>query len=133
MPSREEIIANLTAAGPLELTVDDSQGYPIRVYRNAPTSLREVLLATRAHGGRPFLIYEDETLSYEELNRPVGAPLRTLVPLAVPAASAEEMQAHEAMLAIIVKASGGRCLWAASEVREGAAAPAAFEPQRSSA
>ena len=64
MPSREEIIAGLTAAGPLELTGDDSQGYPMRVYRNGPSSLREVLLATRAHGQRPFLIYEDETLSY---------------------------------------------------------------------
>jgi len=64
MPSREEIIAGLTAAGPLELTGDDSQGYPMRVYRNGPSSLREVLLATRAHGLRPFLIYEDETLSY---------------------------------------------------------------------
>ena len=42
-------------------------------------------------------------------------PVRTAVPLAVIAASAEELQAHEAMLAIITKASGGRCLWALSE------------------
>ncbi|HLY81074.1 MAG TPA: class I adenylate-forming enzyme family protein, partial [Caulobacteraceae bacterium] len=65
MPSREEIIAGLTAAGPFELTIDEAQGFPIRVYRNAPSSLREVLLATRTHGERPFLIYQDETLSYE--------------------------------------------------------------------
>ena len=64
MPSREEIVAALTATGPLELTTDESRGYPMRVYRNGPASLREVLLATRAHGERPFLIYEDETLSY---------------------------------------------------------------------
>jgi long-chain acyl-CoA synthetase len=64
MPSREEIIAGLTTAGPFELTVDESPGYPLRVFRNAPASLRAVLLATRSHGERPFLIYEDETLSY---------------------------------------------------------------------
>jgi DNA polymerase-3 subunit epsilon len=60
-------------------------------------------------------------------------PVRTAVPLAVIAASAEELQAHEAMLAIIAKASGGRCLWAVSEVREAAGAERAGEPQRSSA
>src|SRR5579872_3428456 len=54
MPSREEIVAALTASGPLELTTDESRGYPMRVYRNGPASLREVLLATRAHGERPF-------------------------------------------------------------------------------
>jgi len=62
-------------------------------------------------------------------------PVRTAVPLPVLAASAEELQAHEAMLALITKVSGGRCLWAASEPREtpGARLPHAPEPQRSSA
>jgi long-chain acyl-CoA synthetase len=64
MPSREEAIAALTASGPFELAEDASQGYPLRLYRNAPASLREVLESTRGHGDRPFLIYEDETLSY---------------------------------------------------------------------
>ena len=60
-------------------------------------------------------------------------PVRTAVPLVVIAASAEELQAHEAMLAIIAKASDGRCLWAVSEVREAALTERAGEPQRSSA
>jgi DNA polymerase III subunit epsilon len=60
-------------------------------------------------------------------------PVRTAVPLPIIAASAEELEAHEAMLAIILKASGGRCLWAVSEVREVAGAERAGEPQRSSA
>jgi long-chain acyl-CoA synthetase len=64
MATRDDIIADLTASGPFELQVDDSAGYPIRAYRTAPASLRDVLLATRQHGERPFLIYEDETLSY---------------------------------------------------------------------
>jgi hypothetical protein len=40
------------------------------------------------------------------------------------------------MLAVITKASGGRCLWITSEAREGptvALAPDSGEPQRSSA
>jgi len=64
----------------------------------------------------------------------VRVPLRTGAPLTVTGASSAELQAHEAMLAIIAKASGGRCLWAQLEARESApAVPAAFEPQRSSA
>jgi DNA polymerase III subunit epsilon len=43
--------------------------------------------------------------------QPVRALVRTDVPLVVIMASEEEARAHEAMLAIIAKASGGRCLW----------------------
>jgi long-chain acyl-CoA synthetase len=73
MPTRQEIIGGLTAAGPFELVTDEAAGYPIRVYRHAPASLREVLAGTRAHGARPFLIYEDEVLSYEGHFRKVAA------------------------------------------------------------
>jgi DNA polymerase III subunit epsilon len=73
-------------------------------------------------------------------NAPAGstaarAPLRRAVPLAVPAANAEELAAHAVMLAVIAKASGGRCLWASSESYAVGASPAAAEPapQRSSA
>ena len=38
---------------------------------------------------------------------------RPAVPLKVVAASAEEIRAHEQMLALIGKSSGGRCLWGA--------------------
>jgi DNA polymerase III subunit epsilon len=64
-----------------------------------------------------------------------SAPLRTAIPLVVVAATAEELAAHEAMLAVIAKASGGRVLWAAMELRDSAAAAPsrAPEPQRSSA
>jgi len=79
MPSREEFIASLTASGPLELMQDASQGYPIRVYRNAPASLREVLRATLGHGDRTFLIYEDETLTYREHYGKVAALAQRLL------------------------------------------------------
>jgi DNA polymerase III subunit epsilon len=63
------------------------------------------------------------------------APLRPPVALPVLAATAEELLAHEAMLAVIAKASGGRVLWAAMEARDCAPAPLprTAEAQRSSA
>ncbi len=66
MPTRTDVIAGLTASGPFELVEDRSLGYPIRVFKNAPPSLRMVLETTRAHGDRIFLIYGEETLSFRE-------------------------------------------------------------------
>ena len=54
--------------------------------------------------------------------QPVRALVRTEVPLVVIMPNEEEARAHEAMLAIISKASGGRCLW------QPAAVPAAPVP-----
>src|SRR5215469_12623670 len=73
MPTRDEILAQLTAAGAFALVEDSSQGYPLRVYQNAPASLREVLISTRQHGDRPFLIYEDEVLTYRQHYEQVAA------------------------------------------------------------
>lgn len=44
----------------------------------------------------------------------VRALIRPSIPLVVVSPNEAEMQAHEAMLAIIGKASGGKCLWSAS-------------------
>ena len=44
-------------------------------------------------------------------SRGIRALVRPAVPLRVIMASAEELAAHVAMLGIIAKASGGRCLW----------------------
>jgi hypothetical protein len=46
---------------------------------------------------------------------------RPTAPLKVLAASPAERQAHEQMLAVIGKASGGQCLWPASVPPESAA------------
>ncbi len=73
MPTRDEIVAQLTASGPLELTEDASAGYPLRVFKNAPASLRDVLISTRQFGERPFLIYEDEVLTYRQHFEQVAA------------------------------------------------------------
>ena len=80
MPTREEAIAALTQAGPFELTLDASQGDPpLRVYRTAPGSLREVLQSTLAHGDRTFLIYEDETLTFRQHYGQVAALAQRLL------------------------------------------------------
>ncbi len=73
MPTRDEIVRDLTATGPFELVEDASQGYPLRVYKNAPASLREVLISTRRFGERPFLIYEDEVTTYGQHFEQVAA------------------------------------------------------------
>ena len=66
MPTREEVIERLTTEGAFELITDTSLGYPIKVYRNAPPSLRTVLEGTRAFDDRTFLIYGDETLTFKQ-------------------------------------------------------------------
>ena len=73
MPTREEVLAALTQQGPFELVVDESAGYPLRVYKNAPASFRDVLIGSRAHGDRIFAVYGDETVSYAEHFRQVAA------------------------------------------------------------
>ena len=78
MPTRSEVIEKLTSEGPFELVTDTSLGYPIRIYKNAPPSLRAVLEGTRVYDDRTFLIYGDETLTFKEHFRRVAALARFL-------------------------------------------------------
>ena len=96
--------------------------------------LADVYLAMTGGQGALALIESDVPAHARAGARGSRAPLRTTLPLPVPSATAAELEAHEVMLAVIAKASGGRCLWA-SEARETAAPPAplAEQPQRSSA
>jgi DNA polymerase III subunit epsilon len=91
--------------------------------------LADVYLAMT--GGQGALALTDGPSSARSSERAARAPVRAAVPLLVLAASAAELAAHELMLEIIARASGGRCLWPAP----GAATPGAeqLEPQRSSA
>jgi long-chain acyl-CoA synthetase len=73
MPTREEVIAGLTASGQFELTIDDSAGYPIRIYKNAPASLRDVLESTKGYADRVFTIYGDETLTYAQVHAQIAS------------------------------------------------------------
>lgn len=97
--------------------------------------LADVYLAMTGGQAALALMDVDTIARAAEGARTMRSPVRSAVPLPVIAASAEELQAHEAMLALIAKASGGRCLWSAvGELREGdAAAGRAAQLQRSSA
>jgi long-chain acyl-CoA synthetase len=67
VPSIVEAHALLTAPGaPFEMEEVLIRGVPTRAWKHAPPSLRAVLEASRGHGERTFLVYEDETMSFAE-------------------------------------------------------------------
>lgn len=82
--------------------------------------LADVYLAMTGGQGALALAEHDAHASASEGARPARAPVRTAVPLPVLRATPEELAAHEAMLAVIAVASGGRVLWAALEPRPNA-------------
>ncbi|MGH8209572.1 MAG: DNA polymerase III subunit epsilon [Steroidobacteraceae bacterium] len=90
--------------------------------------LADVYLAMT--GGQVGLALSETTVAARGANGgpPERALARTTVPLRVVMATEEEAGAHESMLTLIAKASGGRCLWVPAAV----SAPAP-EQNRSSA
>jgi acyl-CoA synthetase (AMP-forming)/AMP-acid ligase II len=57
----------LTAPGQLfEMEEVEIRGIPTRVWKNAPATLRDILVLSRKHGDATFLVYEDERMSFEE-------------------------------------------------------------------
>lgn len=78
--SREAVVAELTGAGgPFEIVAADVGGIRQRVYRHAPASMREVLLATREFADRDFLVYDDERWTYGDHFQRSAALARLLV------------------------------------------------------
>jgi DNA polymerase III subunit epsilon len=82
--------------------------------------LADVYLAMT--GGQAALALAESTTAggAAEGGRTIRALVRPLVPLVVIMASEAEMAAHTAMLAVIAKASGGKCLWPVAPVSDGA-------------
>ena len=72
MITRSEAIAELIAEGmPLELQTVEVHGNPLRVFKNAPDSLRHVWLLAAQQGDVPYFIYEDIVLTYAEAHKQV--------------------------------------------------------------
>jgi DNA polymerase III subunit epsilon len=71
--------------------------------------LADVYLAMT--GGQGALALTETVAAGSAAANPVRALVRPAVPLVVVEATEEERAAHVAMLAIIAKASGGKCLW----------------------
>ncbi|MCA8901629.1 MAG: acyl--CoA ligase [Hyphomonas sp.] len=59
--------------GPFEIVEADVLGNRIRTFKLAPPSIREVWLSTAQYAERPYLIYQDEVITYAEAHRQVGA------------------------------------------------------------
>ena len=97
--------------------------------------LADVYLAMTGGQGALALSEADESAQAHTTLRTARAPLRLAVPLPVPLATPAEIAAHELMLAVIAKASGGRVLWAVLDAREPAVTVAQQQeaPQLSSA
>lgn len=80
MLTREEAIAELTSVGsPFELETVNVHGNPLRVYKNAPTSLRDVWLAAAQRGDTPYFHYDNVTITYGGAHQQVTAVANWLV------------------------------------------------------
>ena len=65
MVTRQEALAHLTAPGQLHEIVEiEAIGRRIRAFKNAPRNLGQ--LYREARSDKPFLVYEEERLTFEE-------------------------------------------------------------------
>jgi long-chain acyl-CoA synthetase len=65
--SHVEATAQLTAPGQMfEIDRATVDGIEMAVWKNAPTSLRQIFDLSLAHGSKDFLVYEDQRVTFEE-------------------------------------------------------------------
>ncbi len=77
--SIEQANAALAAEGsPLALSDAVINGVSLKVYANAPATLRDVLVASAGFGAREFLVYRDERVTFEAHLRAVQHMARAL-------------------------------------------------------
>ena len=75
-----EAVAELTSAGnPFELATVNVHGNPVRVFKNAPASLRDVWLSAAQRGDTPYFHYDDVTTTYGGAHQQVTAVAAWLV------------------------------------------------------
>lgn len=66
--------AELTAPGaPFEMTPVRVRGLTLREYRNAPPTVRDLWLDTARYGDSPYLVYDDERISYARAHQIVAS------------------------------------------------------------
>ncbi|MAN46854.1 MAG: acyl--CoA ligase [Alphaproteobacteria bacterium] len=70
LKAREELTG---PGGDFEIVEADVLGNTLRVYKNAPPSIRELWLSTLQYAERPYLVYEGETLTYAETHQRTNA------------------------------------------------------------
>jgi long-chain acyl-CoA synthetase len=75
-----EAWAELTQPGaPFEIESVEVGGAPIRTFKNAPPSVRELWLSTVAFAERDYLVYGDERITYAEAHRQVASIANWLI------------------------------------------------------
>jgi len=68
-----QVWGELTAPGaPFEVKEVEIRGVRIKTFVTAPASLREVWLASAAHGDKDYLVYEEERWNYTEAHQEVA-------------------------------------------------------------
>ena len=72
MGAREDIQTELVSAGQVfELETVTVHGNPLRVFKNAPRTLREVWLTAAQRGDIPYLIFDDVVTTFSEADKQV--------------------------------------------------------------
>ena len=70
MTARAELIAE---GSPFEIVETQVLGQTLRCFKHAPATIRDFWLSTSAFSDRPYLIYQDERLSYAQSHAQVDA------------------------------------------------------------
>lgn len=78
MPTPQEARAALLASGRFALADEPFHDGSIKVYANAPASMREILLDSRRYGERVFTVYEDETTTFDQFFQRAAALARRM-------------------------------------------------------
>ena len=64
----------LTAPGaPFEIDTITVRGAPMRIYKHAPATVRDLWLASAQFADREYLVYQEERITYGEAHRLVNA------------------------------------------------------------
>lgn len=111
--------------GDFEIVEQDILGNRIRAFKNAPPSVREVWLSTVQFSERPYLIYEDERLTYADAHERVNSVAAWLHGEGIQAGDRvavamrnypEWMQIYWACVSIGVAVVGMNAWWTADEM-----------------
>jgi acyl-CoA synthetase (AMP-forming)/AMP-acid ligase II len=68
-----DVIDEMTAPGQLfEVSEAVVRGQPLKVWANAPATLRDFWLSTAAHGDQDYLVFQDERITYAQAHELVA-------------------------------------------------------------
>ena len=59
--------------GPFEVETVEVGGRPLKAYKAAPASLREIWLGSAGHGDKDYLVYNEDRWTFTQAHDEVGA------------------------------------------------------------